>query len=556
MTEWQVAAEWINEKGVWAYNYLHDYVKTNWPHLLVFQYMIMTPVWGAADELCAPYELKADGYVMDCFSSHSFPWILYETTRRYKTVFPDKLFHLDIWGTIWDFLNEAGDGLYYKVGSFEQIRRESWLSYLSGVDILGWFDWGPENNDSSNWKWGHERTDKLGRQIIAYVDTLAGELSELPIMKPKPEVMIIGDGYQTGEAMTNVAEVGLFTEYDLMNQRCFSMTETDLSDYSLVLLTDIPFYDEAVSKLNEYVGNGGNLILLGGIRNPGELLTSELFPIETNTSESILDVGHIRINITTPNLISLNLEYEGQFHITSTLRIQNITEDFHPIGDFYLVDESGNTSEMDDYPLVLYHDSSNPQSGWILYWGALHSSTAEGTTNENYAFEKQIDLWYLYKQVVRSFANFLNITNSISSNETEEMLITQGIVEEGILLAGIQNFKNEEREFTYSLDLSKFDYPDGDYWVHSLDENSSMGQHTSNDQILRFNVQVTPNGTRLLLISTEKPSPDYAIEIFPSIPEILDLPEDYTFTYIIIGSLLVIVTLIAITLIWRKSKKR
>jgi hypothetical protein len=555
MTEYSVAVEWINAKSVWTFNHLHDYVKANWPHLLVFQYMTMVPVWGLADELCAPYELRADGYVMDCYTSHSFPWILYETTRRYKTAFRDKPFLLDIWGTIWDFLNEAGDGLYYQEGSFEQIRRESWLSYLSGVDILGWFDWGPENNDSYNWKWGQERTDKFGRKIMAYVDTLAGELSELPVFKPMPEVMVIGNGYQTGDAMTNVAEVGLFTEYDLMNQRCFSMTDVDLSDYSLVLLTDIPVYDETISKLNEYVKNGGNLILLGGIRNPDELLTSELFPIEENTSESILNTGHTRINITTPNLISLNLEYEGQFHITSALHIENITEDFYPIGDFYLVDESGNTSKMDDYPLVLYHDLSNPQSGWILYWGALHSSTVEGTTNENYDSENQIDLWFLYKQVVRSFADFLNITNSISSNETEEMLITQGIVEKGTLLTGIQNFKNEEREFTYSLDLSKFDYPDGDYWIHSLDENSSMGQHTSTGQILRFNVQVPPNGTRLLLISTEKPSPDYAIEIFPNIPEVSDLPEDYTLTYILIGSLVVIVSLIAIIIVWRRRKR-
>lgn len=519
-TERFVFTEWLCIKSNWVYNYMHDYVKSQVPHAMVFQYTMMVPVWGKSEEICAAYELKANGHAMDCYYALQFPWLLYETVRRYKTSMPDKEFHFDIWGTIWDFLNEAGDGLYYKEGSWEQIRRETWLSYLSGVDVLGYFDWAPQNNDSYDWRWGHQRTDDFGRRLWRYIDNFAGQLDQLPILKPNPEVLVIGCGYQTDQAMMNVADLGLFTEYDLVNQRCFALTEIDLSNYSLILLTDGWYYNSTIEKLEAYVENGGSLIFLGGVRYAdGAPSETERFSFEGDESE--LDfAGHIRLNITLPNPLDLELVYEGILHSGKFLRSSSLTANHHSIPGFYEILGNGTPVEIGGHHLLLYHNESAPESGWILYFGAAHSSTDSEANWDTYSQNPQNDLWFLYQTVVRAFARMLNITNSISTPETMNALITQGVVDEDSIMAGIYNFENVDRQIPYTLDLSQFGFPSGNYWVHSLDENISLGQFHSDNQILTLDVDLISNGTRLLLISQTQQTPNYWIDVFPPIPEI------------------------------------
>ena len=110
------------------------------------------------------------------------------------------------------------------------------------------------------------------------------------------------------------------------------------------------------------------------------------------------------------------------------------------------------------------------------------------------------------------------------------MLITQGIVGDGLLLAGISELNNTIRSFNYTLDLSQFGFPDGNYWVHSLDSNSSLGQYTSENNTLEFHIDVIANGTRLLLISETQPNPGYSIDILPEIPEYVPITTTDTTT--------------------------
>ena len=529
-TENYVFIEWLNEKCTWVYNYLHDYIKSLAPHVLVFQYMIMYPVLGITEEFGSPYELKADGFAIDCFYPEEYPWLLYESIRRYRTSLPDSIFHVDILGVIWDFINEAGDGDHHKGGSYEQIRRETWISYLSDVEAVGYFDWAPQNNDSFDWQWGHMRTDIMGLRNWRYIDNLAGQLDLLPVFRSNPEVLVIGGGYQQGAPMLTVSELDLFTEYDLVSQRCFIKTDIDLSNYSLVMVTEGYYPDDVVQKLNAYVQEGGNLMFLGGIRSAEcPVTTTEVFEIEENTIEDEFE-GHTMINITTPNMLDLELNHDS--HLFKTYFVENTTlsDDFHPITGFYSIDGEGAAVEVSDFPLLLYHNESNSNSGWVLYFGPYASSTNPDATWETYDWQSPNDLWYLYRKVVRAFASFLGITNSISTDETEDMLITQGVVEDGVILAGICNFQNENREFTYSLDLSQFDYPAGNYWIHSLDNNESLPQVETNGQILSFNTQIIANGTRLFLISEDKPDPSYSIDIFPPIPTAEDVSSDTTGT--------------------------
>ncbi len=522
-TERWTAAEWYANKTIWVYNFLYDYVRSLAPQAKVIQSLFMPPVWGMVDDIAPPYEAKSDMLSADCYYAFDNPWLLYETIRRYRASCPDRPFLMTIWGTIWDFLNEAGDGLYYKIGSYEQIRRETWLSYVSGIAGLGFFDWAPQNNDSYDWRWGHDRTDLMGRRLFTYIDNLAGQLRWLPQLNSQPEVLVVGNGYQTGEPMLHVDHLRLFTEYDLVNQRCFAYSDLNLSKYSIILMTDRWHLNETVEKINDFVANGGNVIFLGGIRNEETPNVNRArYDIEKNLTELTYD-GAMYLNISPGNLLRLDRSYNASFAEAYCLSTEGLTADHHIIANATLYDY-GPAHAADGVPLVLYHNSSRPGSGWMLYCGPNHFSTKPNVTAETYDYDNEPEMRALYRRVVRSFARFLNITNSISSNDTENVLVTQGLVDDGLLAAGICNFNNETRTFNYTVDIARFGLPDGTYWVHSLDSNSSLGSHLAVNGTLRVPVSVVANGTRILYISQERPSPSFALDIFPHIPRPEDLP--------------------------------
>lgn len=526
-TEEIVFWEWFTEKNVWTYNHLYDYIKSKWPHLLVYQFAFMEPIWGLAHEVVPPYELKADGYVIDCYYAYENPWLLYETIRRYKGTFPDKPFHIILWGTIWDFFNEPGDQLYYKIGSFEDIRREAWLSYLGGADAIIWFTWGPQDDKGYDWRWGHERTDLLGRQIMAFLNHINRDLAKLPSFNSSPQILALGSGVQTGQPMTNFVDIKLFSEFDAVNERAFAKTDLNLSKYDLIVVINEIYHEETVKKLNEYVADGGNILFLRGLGDQQNIFgngTRMKFSIEKNISQININ-GHVVINITRPNPLDLEMNYNSYLYSGSMLSIENMTDDYHPIGDFYLI-EDGNATKLNESSLVLYHNKSDPNSGWILYWGVQASSQTPGITWDDYDYENQTDLWFLYREVLRAFANFLNITNSVSLKDNENILATQGLYDNDTIIVGISNlYFHKNRSFTYSFDLLHFGFSPGTYWVHSLDSNTTIGQFESNGSILSFPVDVIRNGTRLFLVSKTKPVQNFTITIFPSIPTEDELPE-------------------------------
>ena len=525
-TEQVVFSEWINEKNVWVFNHLYDYVKLKWPHLQVFQNMFL----DTGPVRCAVYELKADGYMIDIYLAGRFdledgqwrlvepwrdnPWFLYELIRRYKTMLPDKEFHVYLWGTYtWPWEGEFG--------GFEHIRRNAWVAYLAGADAIAWFTWDPE-----------ERV--ICERLLMYTTRLNRELVKLPVVKPEPQVLAISGEYVPDPEIGLFSDLGLFLEYDIVDQRYLARTDMDLSKYKLIVVAQWKYYDEAVRKLNDYVANGGNVIYLYGTGySPYNIYGNETrqirFLIEEDAVQSGIE-GHIRINITKPNMLDLELNYDARDFDGLMLRIEDLNENYHPIGDFWRVKADGKIRKIDGHPLVLYHDTSNPDAGWILYWGLRKASRSPSFSWENR--EDVEDVNFLYREVCRAFAlNFLNMKGSISSRKTENTLITQSKLSNGTVLAGLSNFNFENRSITYSLDLDHFGLPDGEYWVHSLDENATIGLFESNASILKVPVDLPGNNaTKLLLISREKPEPGYSIEIYPKRPGADDIPSA-SFTY-------------------------
>jgi hypothetical protein len=512
--EWVIFHEWLNEKTVWIFNYLYDYVKTKWPHLQVFQYIMMEGVWGQPYDVGAPYELKADGFIMDCYYAKDNPWLLYETVRRYKTLFPDKPFHMVLWGAVWDFSQEENGTLVtYQEGSFEQFQQEAWIAYLSGADGIGWFDWGPQGPGNQNWRAGWERTDLLGQQVFNYTGWLSRQIAQLPVLESRPIILAIDAG---GSTPPVYSEAGFFTEYDLVGERAFAIAALDLGQYRLIVVPAGRYRDETVSKLNAYVEGGGNVIFLGGAgsqRNHYDTgFRQVLFPFEQEASE-VLTWGQIAAEISQPNILNLSLAYTGQYHETYSLVIDNTGENFHPIGQFTLQNPDGSSNQVQGYPLFLYHDDSQPNSGWILYWGASRS-----WQSADYDPQDMGDLYDLHGTILRSFADFIGIRDMVVSAETQDMMITQGKLKNGMLFAGLGNLQSQERSLTYHLDLSRFDLPAGEYWVYSMDEGTSLGSYASTGTRLEIPLTVAAGGTRLLIVSSQPFDPGFRVDIFPDMP--------------------------------------
>lgn len=507
--------EWLNEKTVWVYDFLYDYVKSRWPHLQVFQYMMMYPVWGV--EGAAAYELRADGFIMDCYYAAQEPWLLYETIRRYETLFPERPFYMVLWGVIWDFEQMEGGGLVrYREGSLEQFRREAWIAYLAGADGIGWFEWGPQGPENQDWRVGWQRDDAEGARVYGYLTVLSRQLSQLPALHVRPEVLTVGE-FETRTAMPNFAEIGLFPEYDAVSERAFAIAELDLSQYRLIVVHGERFREETVARLNEYVRSGGNVAFLGGT-GPGTNLyetgpRETRFTVEEGATPSFVS-GHIRIDCARANPLDLELQVEAIELHGCALHIPDLGESHHPICDFSLADAGGALTALGEYPLVLYRDEDRPESGWVLYWGGW--SLAEEAAAEDEPFG---GIYALHREIMRAFARFLGLEGLVIGPGMEDLIVTQALLDEDVVLAGIGNLQEQDRSLVCRLDLSRFGLPEDEYLVYSLDQGVSLGSFLSSESILEIPLEVDAEGTRLLLITRQPVSPGFAVDVFPEVPQ-------------------------------------
>ena len=121
--------EWANEKDTWVLNWVYDQVKIKWPHLDIIQNVFARPLdWAYAE----PYFLQADGFMYDHYTTDMDGfWDVYNTVRYYKTIFPDKPFHMTLWGISHISGTEPVNRIVFK--------KMSWASYLGGAEGIGWF---------------------------------------------------------------------------------------------------------------------------------------------------------------------------------------------------------------------------------------------------------------------------------------------------------------------------------------------------------------------------------------------------------------------------------
>ncbi len=515
-TEERVLYRWLSEKTVLVFNRLYDHVKGRWPDALVFQFMVPSPgappVWGGGLDLTGlkADALKADLYYYDVYDN---PFWLFEYIRHTKTTFPNKELHFWLWGEEpWE---EGG-----LAGGFGHINRNAWVAYLAGVDAVGWFNWHYEHGVM----W--EREDVLGKQLIEYANKLSWELGKLPTFKPRPEVLIITDSpmsFQLGLC----CDLGAFHEWDSVDQLTLAEGGVDLSRYKLIVANEAGYLDEAVERLNNYVRSGGNLLLLGGFGRGqsnlyGNATRETLFLMEEGVTQKEI-WSETLIEISKPNPIDLELMYRQEVggDCILGLDISTLTDDYQAIGNFYEVVGGGSLKSLDSSPLVLYHNSSNSEEGWVLYWGGLKTRTSD---EENWdvveAFISDLNHTRLvYREISRAFAGgFLGLMGCVTQNGEENILITQSKMEGGVVLTGIMNNYPHGVDVDYVLDMGRFGLTPGEYWVHSLDRNMSLGRYASEGLMLEVPIHVGAMETRLLVVSQQKPEPSYSVNTSPDVP--------------------------------------
>ncbi len=514
-TEEKVLYGWLSEKTIWVFNRLYDHVKDRWPHALVFQFMVPSPgappVWGGGLDLTGlkADALKADLYYYEVYDN---PFWLYEYVRHAKTTFPDKELHFWLWGEEpWE---EGG-----LAGGFEHISRNAWVAYLAGVDAVGWFNWHYERGVM----W--EREDVLGKQLIEYTNRMSRELEKLPTFRPRPEVLVIRDvpmSFQLGLC----CDLGAFHEWDSVDQLMIVEGGVDLSRYRLIVANEAGYLDEVVERLNEYVRSGGNLLLLGGFgRGRSNLYGNATREVEFLMEEGVTQKeiwGETLVEISKPNPLDLELQYKQDVggDCILGLELSTLTENHQAIGDFHEVVGGGALKPLDSSPLVLYHNSSSSGEGWVLYWGGLKTRTSDEESGDVVeAFIGELNHTRLvYREMSRAFTGgFLGLRGCVTQSGVENVLITQSEVEDGVL-AGIMNNYPHGVDVDYFLDLRRFGLPPGEYWVHSLDGNVSLGRHVSEGSVIEVPIHVGAMETRLLLISMEEPAPSYSVNTSPWVP--------------------------------------
>jgi hypothetical protein len=516
-TEERVLYKWLSEKTVRVFNHLYDRVKGRWPHVFVFQFIVpspgASPVWGGGLDLTGlkADALKADLYYYDVYDN---PFWLYEYVRHTKTTFPDEEYHFWLWGEEpWE---EGG-----LAGGFEHIRRNAWVTYLAGVDAVGWFNWHYERGVM----W--ERDDVLGKQLIEYTNRLSRELGKLPTFRPRPEVLVIRDvpmSFQLGLC----CDLGAFHEWDSADQLTVARGGIDLSQYRLIVANEAGYLDGAVEWLNDYVRSGGNLLLLGGFGRGqsnlyGNATRETLFLMEEGVTQKEI-WGETLVEISKSNPLDLELKYKQEVGGDCILGLElgTLTDDHQAIGNFYEVVGGVSLKPLDSSPLVLYHNSSSSGEGWVLYWGGLKTRTTPdgGQVDVVEAFMGELNHTRLvYREMSRAFAGgFLGLKGCVTTAGKENIMITQSEVDEGVVLAGIMNNYPQRVDLDYVLDLGRFDLPPGEYWVHSLDQNTSLGRYVSQGSVLDVPVSVGGMETRLLLISRQKPEPSYSVDTHPDVP--------------------------------------
>ncbi len=459
--------EWANEKDTWVLNWVYDSVKTKWPQLEVFQNVFARPQdWAYAE----PYYLKADGFMYDHYTVEldGF-WDVYNTTRYYKTIFPGTPFHMMLWGiSHGPEMAEPADRLVFK--------KMAWASYLGGAEGIGWF-----TGDSVGLNFW-QTTEAWAIQDYEDLNAINQDLMQMTWFTPQPKVLVIGLG------LAGAQRIGLFKEYATVSEDFLAVRDFDLTPYDIVFVFGEVHYDSVVTKLNDYVQAGGNLVLVTTLLSQtpvpeyGRRSARFLFEEHGHGTDYGL-TGAVTIAVDSTDTLKFRFNYDDPTFQSATFAVTQDSGYFYPIGRYYV----GGDERTDGYPSFLY--KAQPNHGWTLY---------NGYVRYEHSHEQAMLIWNTF---FRAFAlNFLDKPESITTEEQRGTLISPAKMAADRLLVGMVN-DTTAKAFTYTLSLGRFGLPEGKYYVYLWENSLPYGEFTSDQGMLTFPVELAANDVQFFVVS-------------------------------------------------------
>lgn len=469
-----IAHNWISNKTMWSMNAVYDGVKQVYPNKLVG--------WDTMDSSTGfePTLLKSDflagGYYTNDFRN------FYSQIRFAKLLGPNKSIDSVIMGSTDPVL------------AIPQTQQQQffWTAYFAGGTGVTFFDEG--NNMIYN---SVGNTKELANyQFHNNLNKLA---DTLPVLNPKPLILSINTlrgGF--------VGTVPGFREFDATTQFQAQLPNFSLNQYKIIVLQNqYQLTDQLTNKLTNYVNTGGNLILKGDLQAIGTTVNASgqprtsFLPLEIGSSikektfndPEILNFQSSLINSALPGIV---VGTRASLNFT-------ISSDWTPI-------PTGLPEEaLGYYPLALYHNSSNPNSGYILYYG--FSPASDSNT---------------YVPIIRAYVqNYLHLNDIMTPADNPNILISTSLDNDNRTIVGIIPDSIGSNEFI-NVNVTERNLPQDNVWDYNgTSDELWMGSAydpTNPSGTATFPTILTPYSAQRWILAPEYPSADADLRVFIQYP--------------------------------------
>lgn len=432
---WQ---EWMEERNAFAYNSMYSYLKTLYPEKSVIIAVMENYNLGFDPSLISTDERS--GYA---FYSKD-PRQIYSGIRYAKTTYPDMPVDTTLWGS-----PRFG---FYEGCSYSKLdfKRMAYAAYIAGADRISWFTYGDDERGRMLQNW--QRTDQTGRDAFDAINEINRELMALPVFNCSPKVLEISEYDTAGESKG----IGLL-EWDNTNQIRASKAGFDLSKYCLVIVKDQPsLISDFVTKLNQYVEDGGNLVLLG---STGSSLTD---PFGQPRPRLMIENGDIDYQHSYDSM-TFTLMGDNPLKLSLELPVSDVAR--HGISFTFSPNHQTINIEVPEesqgyHPLVLYHDESDPDSGHVFYNG-FHVDWEPYT----YASTPTVQLWILS---LNAFGDIIGFHEGLATEENCKTLASIASFPDR-LIVGFVNDEMERGLFSAEFDFTTRGYEQRSLWLYQRD---------------------------------------------------------------------------------------
>ncbi|MFX0091568.1 MAG: hypothetical protein ACFFBD_07370 [Candidatus Hodarchaeota archaeon] len=477
LTEQRIFNSWLDNRSVSGMNILGQYFRTHYPDKVVD--------WGTLPILGQTLaNLDVDERGLAIFTSD--PLEVYSQVRNYKSMFPNEPLTTVLWGDLDPVADEPTN--YLK--DFELLSA---AAVAAGSEKVSWFtdDWLNPN--------------KASQDHFEDLLEITRKLSKLPIFRPQPRILEINSDF----GVARKGSPGL-AEFDLMSQKAILEFNLDLTIYHTIIVRDQYYlYEDVVQRLNQYVEQGGNLILIGNtgltLQNEWGLNRSSFLPIE---AQNVSYKGY-NGDILTINNINNPLEFSYQNIESPSYNAINFTSS----SDYQTI-PTGLPGETEGYyPLVLYRNSSS-QGGWILYSG--------------FSVTKDEGLWY---KLLKRFLE-LKVQTTDGITITDQQTLWHGIGTFGLvdqtnqeqISSWVINLENSKQTITIQANFTErnWDHPVDWYYgnIDGLDNDMLWwGTNTPVNGQTQLSRRVSAESVEHFLFSSIHPGPSLTVDVIEPVQQ-------------------------------------